>query len=322
MPGHPQRGPGGTACDPIHHFTQFQLFYMIVKHLTETAMDHCPPLASLPDTQATADDRGLTVSRAGVNRLRLPATIIDSDGSTCTTVAEMDLGVEVPADQRGTHMSRLVECAHALAPRLALRQLDSALLHLLARMQTHAGRIECRFPWFIRKRAPISDRVSMLDVEVEMHAWIAAGAALPTLQMEVHVPVTTLCPCSKAISRYGAHNQRSRVSVCVRAASLPAISRLVTLIESQASCAVYATLKREDEKHVTETAYENPRFAEDLVRNVYALVRKQLQPSYLRVATENMESIHNHSAYAVIDQVHLPLEQLRLPSESCARIDG
>ena len=284
-------------------------------------MDHSHPLASLPDTQATADDRGLAVSRAGVSRLRLPATVIDSDGSTCATVVEMDLGVEVPANQRGTHMSRLVECAHAMVPRLELRQLDSALLHLLARMRTHAGRIECRFPWFVSKRAPISDKVSMLDVEVEMHAWIAAGATLPMLQLEIHVPVTTLCPCSKAISRYGAHNQRSTVSVCMRAAALPAISRLVTLIESQASCAVYATLKREDEKHVTETAYDNPRFAEDLVRNIYALVRSELQPSYLRVATENMESIHNHSAYAVIDQVHLPLEQLRLPSESTALFD-
>ncbi|MDD3765216.1 MAG: GTP cyclohydrolase FolE2 [Nevskiales bacterium] len=266
--------------------------------------------SELPDTQSFPESRGLAVTRAGVSRLVLPAAVVDVDGSCCRTVAQFDLGVEVRATQRGTHMSRLVESAHDLAKELPLARLDSALLRMLARMDAPSGRIHCRFPWFVTKNAPATGLSSQSDLDVEIWAYLTADGKMPSVQLRLHVPVTTLCPCSKNISRYGAHNQRSRVSVTMRAHRQPSIAQIAAAIDGEASCAVYAVLKREDEKIVTESAYENPKFAEDLVRDVFLAMRRLADPEYLSVATENQESIHNHSAYAVIDQVHLPIEQL------------
>jgi GTP cyclohydrolase IB len=268
-------------------------------------MNHADRSFPLPDTQALTDPRGLPVTRAGVSGLSLPARVVDVDQRACDTVARFDLAVGVPAAQRGTHMSRLVEAAHELAQGLELGHLDGAVQRLMQRMEADTGHIHCAFPWFVRKTAPASGRTSLLDLEVEAWAQLDAPGRMPVRQLRVHLPVTTLCPCSKAISRYGAHNQRSRVSVTLRAERMPSVAQLAAWVDEQASCGVYAVLKREDEKAVTEAAYENPKFAEDLVRDLYLSLQRNIDTQYLRVATENHESIHNHAAYAVVDQVHV-----------------
>jgi GTP cyclohydrolase IB len=255
---------------------------------------------TLPDTQSARDCRGLSVTRAGVRGLRLPCTITDVDEVSNNSVCAFDLGVRIPAAQRGTHMSRLVQCAHELAPRIRTADLESSLRAILKRLDARGGALALRFPWFVEKKAPVSGHSSLLDIEVSYNIQLDPWERRPSLQMSVHIPVTTLCPCSKAISRYGAHNQRSTVSVALQSRRPIGIGELVALVERAASCPVYAVLKREDERYVTETAYENPKFAEDLVRDLHAAISTELQPTMLRVETENHESIHNHAAYALI----------------------
>lgn len=252
----------------------------------------------MPDIQAQPDERGLVVDRAGIRGLRLPAGVTDIDGARVQTVAAFDVSARVRSGRRGTHMSRLVQVAHELAPNLRLAELDAALDVLATRMQERGVSLSVRFPWFIAKHAPVSGMPSLLDIEVEILARTRAITRKNYVEMTVHVPVTSLCPCSKAISRYGAHNQRSIVSVRIEARPAAAIARIVDIVERNGSCPVYATLKREDERAVTELAYENPKFAEDIVRDVYSQLRRDLRPQRLRVATENHESIHNHAAYA------------------------
>lgn len=255
----------------------------------------------LPDTQASADHRGLVVPGAGVSGVRLPLTVIDTDGTRNTTVAVADAEVHVPADQRGTHMSRLVETIHALGPSIETADLVIAASAMLDRLDSDAGRLTLRFPWFVAKTAPVSRQVSWLDVEAQYRIRCQAGRAAELSQW-IRVPVTTLCPCSKIISKYGAHNQRSYVTVALDSDQPIALAALVATIEAQASSPVYAVLKRADEKHVTEAAYENPKFAEDLVRDIYSALSRDWALRNLSVATENQESIHNHAAYAYIGE--------------------
>ncbi len=255
---------------------------------------------ALPDTQSARDRRGLSVTRAGIRGLRLPCTITDVDESSHDSVCTFDLGVRVAASQRGTHMSRLVQCAHELAPRIRTADLEPTLKAILKRLDARGGTLALRFPWFVDKKAPVSGHGSLLDLEVAYEIQLDPWERRPSRQMSVQIPVTTLCPCSKAISRYGAHNQRSTVSVTLRSRRPIGINELVALVERAASCPVYAVLKREDERYVTETAYENPKFAEDLVRDLHAAISRELRPTMLHVETENHESIHNHAAYALI----------------------
>ncbi len=256
--------------------------------------------SGLPDTQSAFDCRGLSITRAGVRGLRLPCTITDVDAVSQHSVGVFDLGVRVPAAQRGTHMSRLVQCAHELVPQVRTADLESSLRAILERLDARGGALALRFPWFVEKEAPVSRRSSLLDIDVSYDIHLDPWERRPSLQMSVQVPVTTLCPCSKAISRYGAHNQRSIVSVTLQSRRPIGIGELMSLVEHAASCPVYAVLKREDERHVTEAAYENPKFSEDLVRDLHAEISTKLQPAMLRVETENHESIHNHAAYALI----------------------
>lgn len=251
----------------------------------------------LPDTQRQRDGRGLAVQRAGVRGLRLPTRILEPDGRAHDTVATFELGVEVPATQRGTHMSRLVEAAHELAGRFELADLGEALARLAGRMDADEVEIAAAYTAFLPKQAPVSKRPSLLDVEVLLRGSRRRGQA-PRFEQTVRAPVTTLCPCSKAISRYGAHNQRSTVSVILQPAAPVAVAALVAAIEAQASCAVYGVLKREDEKYVTEFAYDHAKFAEDLVRDLCAALAPRREWGLRAVETENHESIHNHSAYA------------------------
>lgn len=261
-------------------------------------------VSTLPDTQSLPDARGLTVHQAGIRGIRLPAQVTDIDGRRCTTVLTAQATVTVPATQKGTHMSRFVDVLHEVAPNLELAQLPVYLARLLARLDAKSGALELTFHWFIEKTAPVSGVASLLDIQVRYHIVRGTGG-MTRLRQSVVVPVTSLCPCSKAISRYGAHNQRSEVTVTAEVAAPVALSGLVAAIEAQASCEVYGLLKRADEKYVTERAYENPKFVEDMARDIYTAVMQYPGIARVTVASENFESIHNHSAFALIDGAEL-----------------
>lgn len=256
--------------------------------------------ATLPDTQASVETRNLTVNGAGISGLKLPMQIIDVDGQTHHTIVTAEAEVLVAADERGTHMSRLVETINGLSPCFEITNLRTAYKEMLLRLGSGSGRLCLRFPWFISKKAPVSHIESWLDIEVQYIVESARNSERTRIIQMLRIPVTTLCPCSKNISKYGAHNQRSYVTLKLESEKPIPISPLVSIVESQASCAVYALLKRADEKFVTETAYENPKFAEDLVRDIYQAIENAYSPVTLEVSTENQESIHNHAAYAYI----------------------
>lgn len=254
----------------------------------------------LPDTQASLETRKLAVNGAGISGLKLPLQVVDIDGQTHHTIVTAEAEVLVAEDERGTHMSRLVETVDRLGPRLEIAGLADAHRQMLARLASSAGALALHFPWFIAKKAPISGIESWLDIAATYRVAGPRGAGGGRVIQALRIPVTTLCPCSKSISRYGAHNQRSYVTVMIEGSRPIAIGSLVSLVEAQASCAIYALLKRADEKFVTENAYDNPKFAEDLVRDIHQAIQSAYGPVGLGVSTENQESIHNHAAYAYI----------------------
>ena len=239
------------------------------------------------------------LSHAGIRDLVHPLRVRDVDGSTQSTVATINLSVGVPASQRGTHMSRLVEFAHGPLADCDLASIRALADVMAGALDAQCARIDLRFPWFLSRPAPVSGRPSLSDVQVRVRTSVGRGDATDGTILEVAAPVTTLCPCSKAISRFGAHNQRSTVTVRARCnGTSPPIDRIVATIEASGSCPVYAVLKREDEKHVTEAAYQNPKFAEDLVRDLWTRLHRDFTLQDDWVQTVNHESIHNHSAYA------------------------
>jgi GTP cyclohydrolase FolE2 len=254
----------------------------------------------LPDTQASVEIRNLAVNGAGISGLKLPLQIVDVDGQTHHTLVTAEAEVLVAEHERGTHMSRLVETVDGLGPRLEIIDLADAHGRMLSRLGSNSGGLGLHFPWFVAKKAPVSGIESWLDVGCVYRVAGGRGANGAHFSQALRIPVTTLCPCSKSISRYGAHNQRSYVTVALESARPIAIGPLVALVEAQASCAIYALLKRADEKFVTEYAYDNPKFAEDLVRDIYQAIQAAHAPTSLGVSTENQESIHNHAAYAYI----------------------
>jgi GTP cyclohydrolase I len=255
---------------------------------------------AMPDVQGSADHRRQPIHRVGVRGLRYP--MLWRAGAAATpTVAVWGLFVALPAEQKGTHMSRFVALLERRARELSLEALRPLHGEMLELLQADDGRFELAFPLFVSKVAPVSGVESTLDYEVSIAVDGPRDAA--RLDVKVVVPVTSLCPCSKEISEYGAHNQRSHVTVDVRlapGASLD-VPALIASIEAQASCELYGLLKRVDEKHVTERAYDNPKFVEDLVRDVAAAVREVPGVESFVVEGENFESIHNHSAYARIE---------------------
>jgi len=253
----------------------------------------------LPDIQSASDPRNLPIQRVGVRSLTHPIMVATPAGPQ-PSVASVDMAVALPGDQKGTHMSRFFDVLQSARMPLSAAALRPLLQAMLARLNAVEGSIELRFPYFIMKSAPVSGAQSLLDYQVTLHAEQQAGV-LAVLQ-KVAVPVTSLCPCSKKVSDYGAHNQRSTVTIALELAGEMAIEEQVRFAEQAASCELYAVLKRPDEKYVTERAYDNPKFVEDIVRDVaLALQRDQRVLSFM-VETENFESIHNHSAYARIEQ--------------------
>jgi GTP cyclohydrolase I len=256
--------------------------------------------AGLHDTQSQLDDRQMPIDRVGVKNLRYPIQIRDKDHVLQSTIATVQLTVDLPHDHKGTHMSRFVEVLNSHGPILHVEMLPTMLEELQQRLSAQAAHLDFEFPFFLEKTAPVSGARSLLDYTACFSATRTGDSV--DFMVRVIVPVTTLCPCSKAISEAGAHNQRGHVTLAVRFRELVWIEDLIRLVEASASSELYSLLKRVDEKAVTERAYNNPVFVEDLVRNV--AVRCETHPAitWYRVEAENFESIHNHNAYALIEK--------------------
>ena len=253
----------------------------------------------LPDVQAGADSRAIAIDSVGIKGIRYPTTVRTLDGRAQPTVAEFDMYVGLAPDVKGTHMSRFVELLEANVAALDYSTVEQLLRSMLDRLGAEHGEVEIRFPYFIRKPAPVSGVMSALDHCVKIHARVNPEGDF-RLRLQVTVAATSLCPCSKQISNYGAHNQRSHLTIDAELLEPMAIEELVAVAERAASCEVYGLLKRADEKFVTERAYDNPKFVEDLVRDIAAGLNAESRLSGYTVQAENFESIHNHSAYARI----------------------
>ncbi len=253
----------------------------------------------IPDTQSARDERHLVIQRVGVKDVRYPLQLRVA-GAVQSTSALWNLDVALPAEKKGTHMSRLVAWLDALDEPLTLGVLRERHAQMLDKLHASEGRIEAAFSFFIRKRAPVSGVSSLLDYQGR---WVAeTRAGVTSVWAEVGVPVKSLCPCSKEISDYGAHNQRSLVSIRVELLAAIEWHELVRFAEDEASSELWPMLKRPDEKWVTEHAYENPKFVEDLVRDVALRLNGDARIGRYSVDVENFESIHNHSAYARIER--------------------
>jgi GTP cyclohydrolase IB len=266
-------------------------------------MNHLTDALHIPDTQSERDERHLAIQRVGVKDVRYPLTLTVA-GAQQSTAALWALDVALPAEQKGTHMSRFVAWLDAQSQAIDTAVLARELTVMLDKLHATEGRIEAKFPFFLRKRAPVSGLQSLLDYQGALIAERRNGRL--AVWAEVGVPVKSLCPCSKEISDYGAHNQRSLVTIRVEVASPDGAPiewhELVRFAEDAASCEIWPMLKRADEKWVTERAYENPKFVEDLVRDVALALNADPRIGRYTVDVENFESIHNHSAYARIER--------------------
>ncbi len=258
---------------------------------------NAPETFFLPDVQSTADIRRLAIQKVGVKGLRYPLQLATAGGEVVSTVANLTMTVGLPPEVKGTHMSRFVELLEGRRDALTQEGLYRMLDEMLLRLDATSGRIELGFPYFIRKMAPVSGVDSLLDYDAALIIDQPEGQ-VASLTLRVVAPVTSLCPCSKKISEYGAHNQRSHITLEAKLRAPMTIEELVRLAEEEASCEVFGLLKRPDEKWVTERAYDNPKFVEDLVRDIALRLMNEPRISEWKVASENFESIHNHSAYA------------------------
>ena len=253
----------------------------------------------IPDVQNSIDTRQLAINKVGIKDIRHPVKVRDRGGGEQHTIALFNMYVNLPHNFKGTHMSRFVEILNIPGREISVDSFKDMLVEMTGRLEAEAGHIEMTFTYFVDKAAPISGVRSLMDYEVTFIGEIRDGQ--PVMNLKVVVPVTSLCPCSKKISRYGAHNQRSHVTINVRTQGFIWIEDLIDLVEKEASCELYGLLKRPDEKYVTERAYENPKFVEDMVRDIAAKLNRDDRVAAYSVESENFESIHNHSAYAMIE---------------------
>ena len=254
---------------------------------------------TIPDVQNCADTRQLAIDKVGIKAIRHPVKVREKAGGVQHTIAVFNMYVGLPQHFKGTHMSRFVEILNEHEREISVESFGSILREMVARLEAKSGFIEMNFPYFVNKTAPVSGVKSMLDYDVTFIGECDGGN--PRFTMRVVVPVTSLCPCSKKIADRGAHNQRSHVTLTLRTNTFVWIEDIVDVVEKQASCELYGLLKRPDEKLVTERAYDNPKFVEDMVRDVAAVLNKDERIDWYVVESENFESIHNHSAYALIE---------------------
>jgi len=257
------------------------------------------PRAKLHDKQSERDYRDLRIDKVGVRGMRFPIQVRDKARSLQNTIATIGMYVDLPKEFKGTHMSRFIEVLHAHGSVVHVENITDILYAMQEKLRAATAHLEMEFPFFLVKKAPVSGRESVMDYTARFEA-TARGQEIDFV-LTVQTPVTTLCPCSKAIARHGAHNQRGIVTVQIRSRRAIWIEDLISIIESSASSELYSLLKRQDEKAVTERAYENPVFVEDLVRNVALKLNTHPDVTWYKVEAENYESIHNHNAYASIE---------------------
>ena len=258
------------------------------------------PKSKLHDQQSEPDYRELRIDKVGVRGLRFPVQVRDKAHSLQNTVAMIGMFVDLPKEFKGTHMSRFIEVLNAHGSVVHVENITDILHEMQKKLHAETSHLEMEFPFFLTKKAPISGMESVMDYTARFDA-AACGKEIDFV-LTVKAKVTTLCPCSKAISNYGAHNQRGEVTVQIRSTKAIWIEDLITIIESSASSELFSLLKRQDEKAVTERAYENPVFVEDLVRNVAQKLNNHPHVTWYKVEAENYESIHNHNAYACIEK--------------------
>ncbi len=257
------------------------------------------------------DNRGLVIQKVGVKDLRYPINVLDRTNNLQSTVARVSMYVDLPHDVKGTHMSRFVEILNQFRGEITFRNIGEVLSKMIEALDSESAHIELRFPYFIEKQAPVTGSRGLMDYDCAFLASLNKGTDIVDSILKVAVPVKSLCPCSREISEKGAHNQRSVVSMEIRYQEFVWIEELVEIAEAVASSALYSVLKREDEKYVTERAYANPVFVEDLVRGVVLRLLDDLRIVWFKVESESFESIHNHSAYAAIEWDRSALESVR-----------
>lgn len=252
----------------------------------------------IPDIQNTPDTRHIAIDRVGIKNIRHPIVVNDRSGREQHTVASFNMYVNLPHKYKGTHMSRFVEILNNHEYEITVKSFRRMIEEMTRLLNARAGIIEMTFPYFVNKSAPVSGVKSLMDYEVSFIGKITENKT--DILVKVIIPVTSLCPCSKKISDYGAHNQRSHISICVKTNDFIWIEELIDIVEKVASCELYGLLKRPDEKYVTEHAYDNPKFVEDIVRDVAVQFNEDDRICFYTVESENFESIHNHSAYAML----------------------
>jgi GTP cyclohydrolase I len=251
------------------------------------------------DVQNQRDHRNIAIDKVGVKEIRYPITVLDKATRTQQTVATINMYVNLPKDFKGTHMSRLVEILTEHDRTISIKNFSDILSTMKKRLNAESAHIEITFPYFVMKTSPVTKSQGLMEYRCTFKGSLNNGKDHVVL---IHVPVTTLCPCSREISDFGAHNQRGEVRLQVRSKKFMWIEDLINLVEENASCDVYSVLKREDEKYVTEKAYRNPKFVEDVVRDIAEKLQNDTNIVWFAVECENFESIHNHNAYAYIER--------------------
>ncbi len=256
-------------------------------------------VTEIADVQGSPDTRQIPINKVGVKDIYHPVRVLDRSGGEQHTIANFNMYVNLPHNFKGTHMSRFVEILNNHEKEISVRSFADMLAEMTQHLEADRGHIEMRFPYFVNKKAPVSGVESLMDYEASLIGEHANG--VNQMSIRVVVPVTSLCPCSKGISDYGAHNQRSHVTLTVTTNRFVWIEELIDVAEEEASCELFGILKRPDEKYVTERAYDNPKFVEDIVRDIARRLNEDDRIDSYTVESENFESIHNHSAYALIE---------------------
>jgi GTP cyclohydrolase I len=260
----------------------------------------CPKDQPIADVQNYPDSRKIAIDKVGIKAIRHPVKVLDKTGGAQHTIATFGMYVYLPHHFKGTHMSRFIQILNGNEREFSVESFEQTLRQMVVKLEAESGHVEMNFPYFVNKKAPVSGVESLMDYDVTFIGEIKNGEYLQT--MKVLVPCTSLCPCSKQISQYGAHNQRSHVTITARTNTFVWIEDIIKIAEENASSQLYGLLKRPDEKFVTEKAYENPKFVEDLVRDVALALNADARVGAYAVDVENFESIHNHSAYARIER--------------------
>ena len=253
----------------------------------------------MKDIQNQRDHRNIPIDRVGIKNLRYPITVRDRRDGYQHTVASINMYVALPHKYKGTHMSRFVEMLHLIQPEVSLEKFSAILDQMKMHLNAPSAHIEITFPYFIEKKAPISSSAGLMDYTCKISGTSHADGKVDLIS-EVIVPISSVCPCSKEISEFGAHNQRGEVRLSTRFKKFIWMEDMIELVEKSASCDVYSVLKRVDEKCVTDKGFKNPKFVEDIVRDIAEKLNKDENITWFSVSAENFESIHNHSAFAHI----------------------